>query len=86
MAVLTISYFAKTREQMGRDEDSIDFPDHVRSINDAIEYLIGLGDDYRIALGERSRLRFALDNQMVVGDAIIAGARELAIFPPVTGG
>lgn len=83
---MKVSYFAKTRELMGRDNDEVDFPAPVRTINDAIDYLTSMGEPYCIAFADKTKLRFALDNELSGADAGIANISELAIFPPVTGG
>ena len=44
------------------------------------------GGGYATALADRARLRAAVDQAFVPLEASIAGAREIAIFPPVTGG
>lgn len=86
MAELTISYFAKIREHIGRDQDIITVPNHILSIDDMVAYLKMMGDEYRAALDPRNRLYFALDNMLATGDNLLGNAKELAIFPPVTGG
>ncbi len=83
---MKVTYFAKTRELIGRDSDSFDLPADIRSINDVIEYLSAMDEPYKNALANPEALRFALDNEMAKGDASIQNISELAIFPPVTGG
>ncbi len=83
---MKITYFAKTRELMGRDSDSVDFPTDIHTIDDVIQYLSAKGAPYDVAFEERNSLRFALDNELAQNDASINNISELAIFPPVTGG
>lgn len=83
---MKITYFAKTRELMGRDSDIFDFPTDIHTIDDVIEYLSAKGEPYSITFSAQDKLRFALDNELAKRDAIIANKSELAIFPPVTGG
>ena len=83
---MEVTYFAKTRDIMGRDSDNFVLPADIQSINDIIEYLSAKGEPYSIAFAARDKLRFALDNELAHQDAIIANKSELAIFPPVTGG
>jgi len=83
---MKISYFARTREQIGRDEDIIELPDHIITIADVIVYLREQNDIYKQALNDSKFLRFALDNEMAVIETSIKDGTELAIFPPVTGG
>lgn len=86
MAVLTILYFAWVREIIGRDEDRIDRPDPAETVEGLITSLALRGGGYAEALGKPARLRAALDQQFVPLDRSIGEAKELAIFPPVTGG
>lgn len=81
---MKISYFAKIREQLGRDEDAIIFPDTIVTVKHAIAYLAKMFETD--IFDDHMRLRFALDNEMAAIDAPIMGKDELAIFPPVTGG
>jgi sulfur-carrier protein len=83
---MKIVYFASIREAIGRDEEHVEFPDTVDSINDAIDFLALQSERHIGAFSERMKLRFALDQQMAKGDAPLGSAYELAIFPPVTGG
>lgn len=83
---MQILYFAKIREAMGSDGEQCAFPDAVSTVGSAIDWLAQLSPVHANALADRAKLRFALDQKMVKADASIAGSRELAIFPPVTGG
>ena len=85
MAV-TILYFAWVREGIGLGEETVDAPAEVRTVADMIGWLRRRSDGHAAALADPSRLRAALDQTFVGLDAPIAGARELALFPPVTGG
>ena len=71
---------------MGVDAEERELPADVKTVNDCIAWLGGLGENYATAFADRSRLRFALDQQMVGDDVILLEDSELAIFPPVTGG
>lgn len=77
-------YFAWVREAIGRDGETID-PGDATTVAALIDRL-ALAEPYATAFAERERLRAALDQTFVALDAPLAGARELAIFPPVTGG
>jgi sulfur-carrier protein len=80
-----IVYFARVREAIGLDSEERDVPAGVR-IAAFVDQLAAEGANYADAFADRSKLRFALDQQMVREDALLDGAKELAIFPPVTGG
>jgi molybdopterin synthase sulfur carrier subunit len=83
---LTIVYFAWVREDVGRDEERIDRPSPDITIADLVAMLAARGGGYAQALGDSTKLRAALDQRFVPLDAMIGEARELALFPPVTGG
>ncbi len=83
---MQIVYFASVREAIGLDGEEANFPPDVVTVADCLKYLIAHGGVYPAAFADTDRLRFALDQQMVKLDAPITGAKELAIFPPVTGG
>ena len=51
-----------------------------------IDWLIAQGGGYREAFADLTRIRCAIDQQMAPLDAPMTGAREIAFFPPVTGG
>lgn len=79
-------YFAWVREAIGRDGERVDPPEDVLSVGDLLDWLARASAPHRQAFQERARLRAAIDQRFVSLDAPIAGAREIAIFPPVTGG
>jgi sulfur-carrier protein len=83
---LKLVYFARVREAIGRDTEERELPADVETIGECLVWLAGQGENYTTAFAEPFRLRFALDQQMVGQDTLLAGGSELAIFPPVTGG
>jgi molybdopterin synthase sulfur carrier subunit len=83
---VTILYFAGVREAIGRGEEQLALPAEVVTLGDLIDWLASRGEPYSSALADRDRLRGAID-QVFAGIADpVAGAREIALFPPVTGG
>lgn len=83
---LELLYFAWVREAIGRDGETIDPPADVADVAGLIAWLAARGGGYAKALAEPAKLRAAIDQVFVPLDAPIAGASEIAIFPPVTGG
>lgn len=79
-------YFARVREAIGFDCEDRDVPAGIETVADCLAWLAGLGKNYAAAFSDPERLRFALDQQIVHADGPIENAKELAIFPPVTGG
>ncbi|HKR17495.1 molybdopterin converting factor subunit 1 [Rhizorhapis sp.] len=86
MAKLDILYFAWVRERIGLDAETLEHPGRDMRVSDVIAMLAGRGGGYAEAFAEPARLRAALDQAFVPLDAPLEGARELALFPPVTGG
>lgn len=83
---LSVLYFAWVREAIGKDGDAIDHPDGAVTVGGLIGMLADRGDGYAQAFADPGRIRAALDQRFVPLDTIIGDARELALFPPVTGG
>jgi molybdopterin synthase sulfur carrier subunit len=83
---IELLYFAWVREAIGRDGETVDPPADVVDVAGLIAWLATRGGGYAEALAEPAKLRTAIDQRFVSLDAPIAGAGELAIFPPVTGG
>jgi len=83
---LDILYFAWVREAIGRGGERIDPPASVVTVGGLIDWLAARGGGYAEAFADRGRLRAALDQEFVGLDAPLGQAKELALFPPVTGG
>ncbi len=83
---LRILYFAWVREKVGRGEEVLDVPAGVATVADLIGYLVQRGPEYAAAFARAEVVRAAIDQTHVKPSATIAGAREIAFFPPVTGG
>jgi len=81
-----ILYFAWLRERVGRTEEDIEPPADVATVGDLIAWLAGRGEDYAHAFANPRVVRAAIDRTHVKADTAIAGAREIAFFPPMTGG
>jgi molybdopterin synthase sulfur carrier subunit len=79
-------YFAWVRERVGVPEEVVELPASVVTVSDLIDWLIGRGEEYAHAFEARAAIRAAIDQSHARHDAPIAGAREIAFFPPMTGG
>lgn len=84
--MVKLVYFAWVRERIGKDEEDIELPDGVETIADLIAYLRSLDDGYEAAFQAPEVIRAALDKTHALHDQKIADAREIAFFPPMTGG
>lgn len=83
---IELLYFARIREAIGRSAETVSPPGEVATVADLIDWLAARGDDYGTAFADRGRVRAAIGNDFVTPETSIAGAREIALFPPVTGG
>jgi sulfur-carrier protein len=81
-----LKYFAWVRERIGVPEEDVEVPAGVATAGDLIAWLKGRGEGYAHALAQDRVIRVAVDRRHVRHDAPIAGAREIALFPPMTGG
>jgi sulfur-carrier protein len=79
-------YFAWVREQTGKAEEEVDLPAGIASIADLMQWLQRQGPQYAAAFQRPEVIRAAVDRRHVRPAASIAGASEIAFFPPVTGG
>jgi molybdopterin synthase sulfur carrier subunit len=79
-------YFAWVRERIGRGEEDLDLPASVTTGADLLRHLKTLGEEYESALEHDNVIRIAINQEHVEHDEPIAGAREIALFPPMTGG
>jgi molybdopterin synthase sulfur carrier subunit len=83
---MKVKYFAWVRERIGKAEETIEPPADVRTVDELIGWLARRGESYAHAFETPRVIRAAIDHAHVRPDATIAGAREIAFFPPMTGG
>lgn len=83
---MKIVYFAWLRERLNKTEEDIEIPAEVQTIGELIEWLKTRGEEYAYAFDNPKVIRAAIDKTHVRADARIADAREIAFFPPMTGG
>ena len=83
---MKVLYFAWIRERVGKAEEEIEPPAAVKTVGDLIRWLGDRGEEYAYAFENRKAVRAAIDRVHVRSEAKIAGAREIALFPPMTGG
>ena len=83
---MRVLYFAWVKEKVGVTEEEIQPPAGVVTITQLIDWLKARGPEFADAFAKSEVIRAAIDRIHVRHDAKIAGAREIAFFPPVTGG
>jgi molybdopterin synthase sulfur carrier subunit len=81
-----VRYFAWVRERVGKEEEEIDPPAAVSTVGELVDWLARKGEGYAYAFENPKVIRAAIDKSHVRADARIAGAAEIAFFPPMTGG
>lgn len=83
---MKVLYFAWVRERIGREAEDIELPDGVETVADLAGFLATRGEGYAHAFENPKVVRAALDRKHAKPDTPLAGAREIAFFPPMTGG
>jgi molybdopterin synthase sulfur carrier subunit len=83
---MKLLYFAWVRERIGKPHEEIELPAAVATVGDLMAWLSNRGEEYAHAFENPKVIRAAIDRTHVRADAAIAGAREIAFFPPMTGG
>ncbi len=73
-------------ERVGKAEEELNPPLTVATVADLIAWLSHQGEGYAHAFEKPSAVRAALDRVHALHEAAIAGAKEIAFFPPMTGG
>jgi sulfur-carrier protein len=83
---MKLRYFAWVRERIGKTDEDIDVPAGITTVGDLMTWLAARGEEYASAFENPKVIRAAIDRSHVRAEAPIAGAREIAFFPPMTGG
>mgnify|MGYP001037907902 CR=1 FL=1 len=82
--MVNILYFAWVRERIGIPKESVET--NATTVRELVFELRQREERYDIAFSDLDSLRVALDQDLVDFDAPLAGAKEVAFFPPMTGG
>jgi sulfur-carrier protein len=82
--MITVLYFAWVRERIGVSREDIDT--NAVTVADLVAQLAAKEDRYAMAFSDLTALRVAVDQVLTTFDAPLAGVREVAFFPPMTGG
>lgn len=83
---LRLKYFAWVRERIGRAEEEIVLPSDVSTVAELVRHLKARGEEYEHAFEDEGVVRAAIDRRHVSPSADLGNAREVAFFPPMTGG
>ena len=83
---VTLRYFAWVREKTGLNSEVVALPSEIATVQDLVVWQKKRGPEFEAAFASPGTVRVALDKVHAKPDAAIANAREIAFFPPVTGG
>ncbi|MBC8129075.1 MAG: molybdopterin converting factor subunit 1 [Rhizobiaceae bacterium] len=83
---MKLVYFAWVRERIGISEEEVDLPPEVATVRELLAWLKRRGDGYAEALQVPEVIRVALDQEHADHAEPLGNAREIALFPPMTGG
>jgi sulfur-carrier protein len=81
-----LRYFAWVRERIGKPDETVEVPPGIATVADLMIWLASRGEEYAYAFQNAKVIRAAIDQKHVRPDTTIKGAREIAFFPPMTGG
>jgi molybdopterin synthase sulfur carrier subunit len=83
---MKLLYFAWVRERIGKAGEELELPAEIDTVATLIDWLSARGEGYAAAFERPAVIRAALDKRHSSHDAALAGATEVAFFPPMTGG
>lgn len=83
---MKLIYFAWVRERIGKPEEDVALPEEVTTVADLLRWLRSRGEEYEHALQYPDVIRVAINQEHVDHHESLAGASEIALFPPMTGG
>ena len=83
---VTLRYFAWVRERIGIPEETVDLPAEIATVGQLVGWLAQRGEEYAYAFENPAVIRAAIDRAHVPPATAVTGAREIAFFPPMTGG
>jgi len=84
MTTLNVLYFAWVRERIGLPREQVETA--APTVGALVEELRAREERYAAAFADLSALRVATDQTLTDFDASLDGVREVAFFPPMTGG
>ncbi|MSO72710.1 MAG: molybdopterin converting factor subunit 1 [Rhodospirillaceae bacterium] len=85
-ASLTVLYFAWVKEKVGLGTETVSPPASVVTVSDLIDWLARRSPGHAAAFADRKLIKAAVDQVHAPLSSELGGAREVAFFPPVTGG
>ena len=83
---MIIKYFSWIKEHIGKSEEQIELPDHIKNVNELINYLNEIDEKYNLIFEKKELIKIAVNKTYSSFDTNISDNDEIAFFPPVTGG
>ena len=84
---MKLIYFSWIKERLDLDEEEVELPQNVTNVAGLFEWLASRGEVFEAILQQPEIIRVALDHQHAPDrEASLAGVKEIALFPPMTGG
>jgi sulfur-carrier protein len=83
---MKVLYFARFRQMIGRGQDEISVPKDITTVSGLMNHLVQSDANIAAAFVDLRTVKVAVDQNYCALDASIVGAKEVAFFPPVTGG
>lgn len=83
---MIIRYFAWIRERLNRDTQELTLPTTLKTVGDLLHHMREADKDFAAIVTSDTTIRVALDDELVDLDTPIGEAKEISIFPPMTGG
>ena len=83
---LTVLYFAWVKDKVGCGAETLTPPGDVATVSQLMDWLATQSPGHAAAFADRRLIKAAVDQQHVDHGAALGPAREVAFFPPVTGG
>ena len=84
MTTVRLRYFAWLRERVGEPSETVETA--ATTVAQLVDELRGREERYALAFADLAAVRIAVDEELADLEAPLAGVREVAFFPPMTGG
>ena len=83
---MVIKYFSWIKEHIGKSEETIELPGHIKNVYELINYLSEIDEKYNLIFDKKELVKIAVNKTYSSYDTNINDNDEIAFFPPVTGG
>ncbi len=84
--MLNIQYFASIREALNKNQEQLELPATVSSVQELIDYLLSADPQFESVFSENNKVLVAVNQIVVNRNHALSAEDEVAFFPPMTGG